>query len=229
VTADSLPLPTFVAEVRLPQGPSAPFVARRVLGALVTDASSSRAVDATLLVSEVVSLLYDDDVEISVRVEEVGRRVRVTASTSGSTSGDDDEIVGRLLDRLADGWGKDENAIWFELEVVRRHALSHLSDEQLFALSSADRDARDEIFSRYAGWAASVANRYRRHGAHFDDVGQAASIALVNAIDRFDPDFGVKFTTYARKTIIGTLKRYLRDTTWSVRVPRSLSDTTVES
>ena len=40
--------------------------------------------------------------------------------------------------------------------------------------------------------------------------------------------YGVKFTTYARKTIIGTLKRYLRDSTWSVRVPRSLSDTMVE-
>jgi RNA polymerase sigma-B factor len=91
-----------------------------------------------------------------------------------------------------------------------------------------DRDARDEIFSRYVGWATSVANRFRRHGAHFDDVGQAASIALVNAIDRFDPTFGVKFTTFARKTIIGTLKRYLRDSTWSVRVPRSLSDAAVD-
>lgn len=222
------PQPTLVAEVQLPRGPRAPFIARRVVRAIVTDAPASRSVDAALLVSEVVTLVYDDDATLAVRVEEIGRRVRVTTVTTGEPGPADDELVTRLLDRLSDGWGHEGPEIWFELEMVRRHTLSHLSDEELFALVPMDRDARDEVFSRYEGWAASVANRYRRGGAHADDVGQAASIALVNAIDRFDPDFGVKFTTYARKTIIGTLKRYLRDTTWSVRVPRSLSDTTVE-
>lgn len=221
------PQPTLIAEVQLPRGPRASSVARRVIGALVGDAPGSRAIDAALLASEVVTLLYDDQAELSVRVEEVGRRVRVTTSTSGGVD-QADELVTKLLDRLSDGWGQEGLGIWFELELVRRQSLSHLSDEELFALVPVDRDARDELFSRYEGWAASVANRYRRGGSHADDVGQAASIALVNAIDRFDLGYGVKFTTYARKTIIGTLKRYLRDTTWSVRVPRSLSDTMVE-
>lgn len=221
------PQPTLVADVQLPSGPRASFIARRVVRALVTGAPASRAVDAALLVSEVVNLLYSDEVTLGVRVEEVGRRVRVTTTTTGTVD-QADEIVTKLLDRLSDGWGLEGSRIRFELETVRRHTLSHLSDEELFALIPADRDARDEIFSRYEGWAASVANRYRRGGAHSDDVGQAASIALVNAIDRFDLSYGVKFTTYARKTIIGTLKRYLRDSTWSVRVPRSLSDTMVE-
>jgi len=227
VSEATQPQSVLVAEVNLPHGPRAPFVARRIVGALITDAPSSRAVDATLLASEVVSLMFHDEAGLSVRVEESGRRVRVTTSTTG-TFDLGDEMVGTLLDRLADGWGHGDREIWFELELVRRQALTHLSDEELFSMAPMDRDARDEVFSRYVGWAASVANRYRRHGSHFDDVGQAASIALINAIDRFDPEFGVKFTTYARKTIIGTLKRYLRDTTWSVRVPRSLSDTTVE-
>jgi RNA polymerase sigma-B factor len=222
------PSPSLVAHVQLPGGPEAPFVARRVVGALVADAPSSRTVDAGLLVSELVTLLYDDSVRLAVRVEEVGRRVRVTAVTTGTVPSAIDEIVTSLLDRLSDDWGRDEREIWFELELVRRHSLAHLPDEELFDLVPVDRDARDEIFSRYAGWAGSVANHYRRQGAHFDDVGQAASIGLVNAIDRFDPAYGVKFTTYARKTIIGTLKRYLRDATWSVRVPRALSDTAVE-
>jgi len=221
------PQPTLVAEVQLPSGPRASFIARRVVRALVTDAPAVRSVDAALLVSEVVTLMYDEDTTLAVRVEEIGRRVRVTTTTTGVVA-QADEIVTKLLDRLSDGWGVDEGATWFELEMVRRHTLSHLSDEELFALVPSDREARDEIYSRYEGWAASVANRYRRGGAHADDVGQAASIALVNAIDRFDLSFGVKFTTYARKTIIGTLKRYLRDSTWSVRVPRSLSDTMVE-
>lgn len=228
MTAESEPQPSLVAEVQLPSGPRAPFVARRVVGALLGDAPSSRAVDAALLVSEVVTLLYDEDASPVVRVEEIGRRVRVSASTTAAFDPGADEIAGKLLDRLSDGWSHDNGGIWFEIETVRRQTLAHLPDDELFALVATDRDARDEIFSRYVGWATSVANRYRRRGAHFDDVGQAASIALVNAIDRFDPEFGVKFTTYARKTIIGTLKRYLRDTTWSVRVPRSLSDSVVE-
>jgi RNA polymerase sigma-B factor len=220
--------PTLVAEVQLPQGPAAPFVARRVVGALVSDAPTSRAVDATLLISEVVTLLYDEAALLTVRIEEVGRRVRVSARSSVPAEPPDDELATNLLDRLADGWGRADQAVWFEIETLRRQSLPHLSDEELFEMVRHDRDARDELYARYSGWAATVANRYRRHAAHFDDVGQAASIGLVNAIDRFDPEFGVKFTTYARKTIIGTLKRYLRDTTWSVRVPRSLSDTTVE-
>ena len=219
---------TLVAEIQLPKGPRAPFIARRVVRAIITDAPASRSVDAALLVSEVVTLMFEPGVTLTVRVEEIGRSARVTVSSSETIEAPTDEIVTKLLDRLSDRWGHRGHEIWFDLELVRRQTLSHLSDEELFELVPADRDARDEIFSRYEGWAASVANRYRRGGAHADDVGQAASIALVNAIDRFDPDFGVKFTTYARKTIIGTLKRYLRDTTWSVRVPRSLSDTTVE-
>jgi RNA polymerase sigma-B factor len=221
------PQATLVADVKLPSGPRASFIARRVVRALVTDAPAVRSVDAALLVSEVVNLMFDEDVTLTVRVEEIGRRMRVSTTTTG-TLDQADAIVTKLLDRLSDGWGVADQAMWFELEMVRRHTLSHLSDEELFALVPVDRDARDEIYSRYEGWAASVANRYRRSGAHADDVGQAASIALVNAIDRFDLSYGVKFTTYARKTIIGTLKRYLRDTTWSVRVPRSLSDTMVE-
>jgi RNA polymerase sigma-B factor len=220
--------PSLVAEIQLPDGARAPFIARRVVRAIIIEAPASRAVDAALLVSEVVTLTFEKEVSQTVRIEEIGRRARVTVTSSDSVIRPPDEMVSRLLDRLSDGWGQDGKAIWFELELVRRQELSHLSDDELFELAGVDRDARDEIFSRYEGWAASVANRYRRGGAHADDVGQAASIALVNAIDRFDPEFGVKFTTYARKTIIGTLKRYLRDTTWSVRVPRSLSDTTVE-
>ncbi len=220
--------PTLVAQVKLPDSPRAPFVARRVVGALMTEGASSRAVDASLLVSEVVTLMFDEESDLSVKLEEIGRRVRVTTTTSNGSQPSADEIVGTLLDRLSDGWAVDGADLWFEMERVRRQALSHLPDEELFPLVAADRDARDELFSRYSGWAASVANRYRRQGSHFEDVGQAASIGLLSAIDRFDPGYGVKFTTYARKTIIGTLKRYLRDSTWSVRVPRSLSDATVE-
>jgi RNA polymerase sigma-B factor len=198
------------------------------VAALMTEAPSSRSVDAALMASELVTAMVEDGATLWVRLEEQGRRVRITVRSDSGFDSTTEQIVTRILDRLSDEWSIESDSMWFELEVIRRQSLSHLSDEELFALLPADRDARDELFTRYEGWASSVANKYRRRGAHYDDIGQAASIALVNAIDRFDPEYGAKFTTYARKTIIGTLKRYLRDSTWSVRVPRSLSDASVE-
>lgn len=70
------------------------------------------------------------------------------------------------------------------------------------------------------GLAAHIAKRYKRAG-NDDDIRQAAMIGLVKAVDRFDPEFGVSFAAFAGTTIEGELKRYLRDHTWVVRVPRS--------
>lgn len=73
------------------------------------------------------------------------------------------------------------------------------------------------------GLAVHIAKRYRRGGNH-DDMRQAAMIGLVKAVDRFDPSLGFSFASFAGATIEGELKRYLRDHTWVLRVPRSAKE-----
>lgn len=88
---------------------------------------------------------------------------------------------------------------------------------------SRDRRQRNALVERYMGLAAHIAKRYQRAG-NDDDIRQAAMIGLVKAVDRFDPEFGVPFASFAGSTIEGELKRYLRDHTWVVRVPRSAKE-----
>jgi RNA polymerase sigma-B factor len=89
--------------------------------------------------------------------------------------------------------------------------------------ATGSRATRNELVERYMGLAVHIAKRYRRPGSE-DDVRQAAMIGLVKAVDRFDPEYGATFVTFAGTTIEGELKRYLRDRTWVVRVPRAAKE-----
>jgi RNA polymerase sigma-B factor len=87
-----------------------------------------------------------------------------------------------------------------------------------------DRHARDELVRRHLGLAHKLAGRYRRTQEPFDDLFQVASLALVKAIDRFDPDRGIEFSSFAVPTILGELKRHFRDKGWAVHIPRGLQE-----
>ena len=87
-----------------------------------------------------------------------------------------------------------------------------------------DPHLRQQLVEAYQPLAFALAHRYARHREPQDDLTQCALLALVHAVDRFDPDRGPKFTTYAWVTITGELKRHYRDGTWAVRVPRSLQE-----
>ena len=77
---------------------------------------------------------------------------------------------------------------------------------------------------RYLPLARSLAHRYRHTGEPMDDLEQVACIGLLKAIDRFDPDRGVAFSSFAVPTILGELRRHFRDRTWALRVPRALQE-----
>jgi RNA polymerase sigma-B factor len=87
-----------------------------------------------------------------------------------------------------------------------------------------DVEARDELIERFLPLARQIAGRYRRGRDSFDDLLQVASIGLIKAVDRFDPQYGTSFMTFAVPSIAGELKRYFRDAGWAVRVPRPVQE-----
>lgn len=87
-----------------------------------------------------------------------------------------------------------------------------------------DQALRDEIVERSLWLAQRSARRFADRGEPYDDVFQVASVALVHAVDRFQPTLGVPFGAYATPTIVGEIKRHFRDRTWRVHVPRRAKD-----
>jgi RNA polymerase sigma-B factor len=87
-----------------------------------------------------------------------------------------------------------------------------------------DRRAREILIERYLPLARRLACRYRSAREPMDDLIQVASLGLVKAVDRWDPDRGLAFSSFAVPTIRGELRRYFRDSTWVVRPPRELAE-----
>jgi RNA polymerase sigma-B factor len=88
-----------------------------------------------------------------------------------------------------------------------------------------DPVARDALVERFLPLARQLARRYHRGGdVPLEDLVQVASLGLLNAVDRFDPERATAFSSFAVPTIAGELKRYFRDKVWSVRVPRDLNE-----
>ena len=83
---------------------------------------------------------------------------------------------------------------------------------------------RDRLVSAYLPLAMSQARRFRNGPVPLDDLQQVAMIGLIKALDRFDPDRGAAFSSFAVPTILGELRRHFRDKSWDVRVPRDLQE-----
>lgn len=87
---------------------------------------------------------------------------------------------------------------------------------------------RERLVAQYIGLVEFLARRFRNRGEPIEDLVQVGTIGLLKAIDRFDLDREVEFSTYATPTVVGELKRHFRDKGWAVRVPRRLQELHLE-
>jgi len=91
-----------------------------------------------------------------------------------------------------------------------------------------DQEIRQQLVEAHLGLVQYLARRFAGRGEALDDLVQVGTIGLLKAVDRFDPDRRVEFSTYATPTIVGELKRHFRDKGWAVRVPRRLQELTMQ-
>ena len=104
-------------------------------------------------------------------------------------------------------WDKDRTR-----ELFRRYKQGH------------DEQAREQLIVSHLNLVRFLASKFKNRGESLEDLVQVGTIGLIKAIDRFDPERGLEFTTYATPTIMGEIKRHFRDKGWSVRVPRRLQE-----
>lgn len=120
---------------------------------------------------------------------------------------------------------RDDDVVPTGLDHVRARSA------QLFAVlrgedaSTAERSvARDDLVHLHLSLVEHCARRFRNRGEPFEDLVQVGTIGLIKAVDRFETDRGVEFSTYATPTVIGEIKRHFRDKGWAIRVPRRLQE-----
>src|SRR4051794_21274512 len=91
-----------------------------------------------------------------------------------------------------------------------------------------DRNLRNELVEEHMRLAEFLARRFAHRGEPLDDLRQVALVGLLKAVERFEPDRGLQFSSFAMPTILGELKRHFRDRGWAVRVPRRVQELHLE-
>ena len=107
-----------------------------------------------------------------------------------------------------------------------RSGSDRLAEALVFGRYKASRDPalREQLVMTYLPLARTIARRYQSPRVPSEDLVQVATIGLMKAIDRYDPERGVAFSSYAVPTMVGEVQRHFRDHTWGVRPPRDLQE-----
>lgn len=112
-----------------------------------------------------------------------------------------------------------------------RSRWEQMTTDELFAelRRTGQPELRDFLIERHEGLVRHVARQYMNSGEAFEDIISVGHLGLVNAVDRFDPQRGTKFATFAVPTIKGEIRRYFRDRTWGLRVPRRVQELSLKA
>lgn len=131
-----------------------------------------------------------------------------------------DGAVEAAVDREPDG-----DVVGSGMDQVRARSAELFSVMRDADNSDAERSlARDQLVRLHLSLVEHCARRFRNRGEPFEDLVQVGTIGLIKAVDRFETDRGVEFSTYATPTVIGEIKRHFRDKGWAIRVPRRLQE-----
>lgn len=101
-----------------------------------------------------------------------------------------------------------------------------MRDKELFLAYSKNKDieTRNRIVEKYLYMVDILIKKYLGKGVEYDDLYQVGALALISAVERFDPEKGFEFSSFATPTILGEIKKYFRDKGWSVKVPRHMKE-----
>ncbi|MEO3767375.1 RNA polymerase sigma factor SigF [Streptomyces sp. B8F3] len=135
-----------------------------------------------------------------------------TAGTAAAFTGSIDELEGIAFDEVAPADARAMSKTLFD----RLGTLEEGTHEYSYV--------RNTLIELNLALVKFAASRFRSRSEPMEDIIQVGTIGLIKAIDRFEPTRGVEFPTFAMPTIIGEIKRFFRDTSWSVRVPRRLQE-----
>ncbi|MEV1045360.1 RNA polymerase sigma factor SigF [Streptomyces sp. NPDC049916] len=150
-----------------------------------------------------------------------GPRASTTGTTASSSDGSSDEPSGEGLA------GLPEIPPCAEIGALDARALSKTLFERLESLVEGTHEyayVRNTLVELNLALVKFAASRFRSRSEPMEDIVQVGTIGLIKAIDRFELSRGVEFPTFAMPTIVGEIKRFFRDTSWSVRVPRRLQE-----
>ncbi|MFF4018205.1 RNA polymerase sigma factor SigF [Streptomyces sp. NPDC001843] len=147
---------------------------------------------------------------------EARARGMATGGTMSEHERDDDELDAQAVPALQGAQHDQQDRSGARAMFVELRALSNGSPEYA--------ELRNQLVRMHLPLVEHLARRFRNRGEPLDDLTQVATIGLIKSVDRFDPDRGVEFSTYATPTVVGEIKRHFRDKGWAVRVPRRLQE-----
>ncbi|CAN5824082.1 hypothetical protein BH23ACT4_BH23ACT4_08010 [soil metagenome] len=223
----TFPLGTPHLHIEVPGIKRSPRKVRSAIDETIRRLSNRERDDLDLLISELVSAASHGGGSIVLDIWRVFSGVRVEGRADRLNSIGDARSIG-LFDRLASQWQVGDGLGWFFLETSA--SLHEADDVVLFeCVAAGDSRALAVLLTRYREFAVSLTRGFSAGGGDREDVEQVAMIGLVKAIGRFDPNRGFKFTTFARPTIRGELKRWLRSSAWAVHVSRGLQELNLQT